>query len=216
MQDLLTKRDLVRRFQVSEVTVANWQRHGMPHRTAPGDKIGEGWGFDLAEVVDWRRSQKQRHVALGGVPLEDLPPEAWGRPHHLNAFRYFAEQGTNAFLWHWFHHCEGFDLLAVLLRDAHGGDKRKAADDLLMMVVGLFGAYADWVSSDAFNEAMRRDGHDLDALWRQFSKDAVSIKPPSDPEQIQMQIPDWLLMKSAEFARTYWTDQPTPNSERRR
>ena len=108
------------------------------------------------------------------------------------------------------------DLVAVLLRDAHGGDKRKAADDLLMMVVGLFGAYADWVSSDAFNEAFRRDGPDLDALWRQFSKDAVSIKPPSDPEQIQMQIPDWLLMKSAEFARTYWTDQSQPNSERKR
>lgn len=87
MADLLTKRELARRYRVSVVTIDDWLRRG-----CPGRRSGRTFGFDLAAVAEWRAqdlaNQQQRttpkrsdHIGdearrLCGLPLGDEGLEA--------------------------------------------------------------------------------------------------------------------------------------------
>jgi hypothetical protein len=203
--DLLSKRALAKLFEVSETTVSNWHRRGLRPRTEPGPGVASGWGFDLAEVLDWRRAQTAAGRPPGGRPLERLPRCAWDRPDHLNGCRWLAEEAVRSYLWAWFHHAEGLPLVLGLLREAHGGDRGRAAEALGYVVWSLFAGFGEWVTKDRLNAELTATGRGLDRLWESWTAEALTTAPPAEAGPLD--IPDWLNKPPDEFVRDHWPDQ---------
>ena len=197
--ELMTKRELARLFHVSETTVGNWLTRGCPYRKSPGEEVGDGYGFDLEEVKQWRREQHAAGRPQGGRPLERLPRGSEERPDHENGVRYLMESAVRSYLWHWMTTDDGAKMALGFLVEARGGDAIQAHRDLSVLVLSLFYGFTGWVVADSFAKSLEASGTSIDALWGSYSGRMVTTTPPVDPDHITLQFPSWLLADPEQF-----------------
>jgi hypothetical protein len=184
----LSLREVAKLFRVSYTTAQRWLDRGMPPVGEREAGVGKSWRFDIDAVLAWRRAQTKAGKEVGGRPLESIPRRAWERPDLANGCRWLAEQAVVSMLWHWSQCEDGAPLLYAGLLEAHNGDHDKARAALGITLYSLIGAVESWVTTDA----LTADGLEPDALWRAWTGQQLTTRPPSTPPAL-VELPPWLV-----------------------
>lgn len=191
------KHEVAAFFEVSLPTVDAWLRKGMPYEQKGGK--GKPWIFDLRKVNEWRAATNFTEFKSKWRP-EILEK----RPDLVNAFRLIAEEAVGSFLYEWFY-SDYVSAMRAMLREK-GLSKVECADAIRMIAMLLQYWFVDWVCGDVFNKALKRSDCEIDALYNSVARENVSTSPPTDKEAIELQVPEYLLLKPEEFVKEYWPD----------